>query len=196
MVEERRWGYILNAPGMASAQLNIWQRLSILTSAYLLSFAIGCAAPIVFGLTGAVDPMRLMVAPFFAMTAVPFGWFATRGTQAYVYVNIYRGELREVVPNLVGKPTVLRRMPFDHIGGVRIDHQGTGDRSVLMLREGGEWRRIAFLDGSRRQLSGLREKLAQDLFRQQLEEATKKPANDQIEPAFGRTGSVHFCRVA
>ena len=195
-VDTRRWGYVLNAPGMTYAELTIAQRLSVLLAAYLLAFAIGCATPWVFGLTSAFDPMRLAVVLFFAALALPFGWYATRGNKAYIYVNLYRSELREVVPNLIGRPTVIRRMPFSEIGGVRIDHQGEGERAVLMLWQNGEWRRIAKLDGQRRHLTTLRERLARDLFKQQLADATKVVANDAALPAGYHTGPVHKRRVA
>ena len=164
IVEERRWGYILNAPGKTYAGLNTTQRLSVLLCAYLLSFSLGIFTPIVFGLTAGADPMRLLGGVFFVAMAVPFAWYATRGNKAYIYVNLYRNEVREVVPNLIGKPTILRRLPFAEIGGVRLDHNGGGEHAVLSLRQSGEWRKIAVLDGRRRELTTLREKLAKDLF--------------------------------
>ncbi len=196
MVEERRWGYILNAPGMTYAQLNMSQRLSVLVAAYLLAFSVSCLIPILMAAPESLDPLCQAAAAFSAMLAIPFAWYATRGTKAYIYVNTYRNELREVVPNLIGKPTVLRRMPFSDIGGVRIDHQGAGEFAVLLLWQGGDWRRIAALDGRRRELTTLREKLAKDVFNRQLSEDIRNPANITDLPAVYRTASVQGRRIA
>ena len=196
LVEVRRWGYILNAPGKTYKGLNTLQRLSVLFCAYLLSFSLSFATPILLGIGHGIDPMRLAGAVFLTVLAVPFGWYATRGNKAYVYVNLFRNEVREVVPNLIGKPTILRRVPFAEIGGVRIDHSGPGDAAVLLLRRNGEWRRTAVLDGCRRELTHLREKLAQDLFRPQLAETLATPANVVEMPLRPRTASVHFRRIA
>ena len=196
MVEERRWGYVLNAPGMTYAELNLSQRLSVLVAAYLLSFGIACVIPVLMGMPSTDDILCQAAAVFFAALAMPFAWYATRGNKAYIYVNTYRNELREVVPNMIGKPTVLRRMPFSDIGGVRIDHQGAGERALLLLWQGGEWRRIAVLEGCRRELTTLREKLARDVFRTQLSDITLNPANIAELPAFFQTDSVHARRIA
>lgn len=168
-LEERQWGYILNAPGRTYAGMNLIQCLSLFVAAYLLAFPLSWMIP---QLAGFVASQSLLLgvtaAVVVALLSLPFVWFATRGTKAYVHVNLHRNEMREVVPNLIGKPTVLNSVSFKDIGGVRIDHGAAGDRAVLLLCEGGRWRRIAMLDGERHRLTRLREKLANDVLSDQM----------------------------
>ena len=196
VVEERRWGYVLNAPGKTYAGLTTMQRLSVLLAAYILSFSLSSGVPILLGFTVGVDPMRLAMTIFCFALALPFLWYASRGNKAYVYVNVYRNEVREVVPHLLGKPTVLRRMPFSDIGGVRLDHRGSGERAVLSLRKNGAWCQIAVLDGCQKQLTSLRDRMARDVFSPQLPEAAPAAANVAYLPASYRTEPVHLRGVA
>ena len=196
LVDERRWGYILNAPGMTIAQLNIWQRLSVLVATYLLSFSLACLVPMFLGMMPHFDILCVAASVLMTLLAMPFAWYATRGSKAYIYVNTYQNELREVVPNMIGKPTVLRRIPFSEIGGVRVDHGGEGQRAVLLLWQGGSWRRVAVLEGGRGDLTSLREKLAKDVFGEELQQIMASAANAGDLPAAYRTESVQNCRIA
>lgn len=195
-LDERRWGYILNAPGRSYLQMNMMQRVSVFVAAYLLSYTFSCLVAVATGLNTSVDILCVAASGLVGLLALPFIWFATRGTQAYIYINTYRNELREVVPNLIGKPTVLRRVPFRDIGGVRIDHGGAGERAVLLLRQGSQWRRVAILEGGRRGLTSLREKLAKDVFSEQLAATRDATANTSDLSLIYRTDSVQRSGIA
>lgn len=196
ILEERRWGYILNAPGKSYLQMNMMQRVSVFVAAYLLAYSLSCLVPLVTGMSMGFDILRVSAAALVGLMSLPFIWFATRGTKAYIYINTYRNELREVVPNLIGKPTVLRRVPFKDIGGVRIDHGGAGERAVLMLWQGSQWRRVAVLEGGRHGLTSLREKLAKDFFSEHLAAARQTMANASGLPLIYRTDAVQQRRIA
>ena len=196
ILEERRWGYILNAPGKSYLQMNMMQRVSVFVAAYLLAYSLSCLVPVAAGLNMHVDILCASASLLVGFLALPFIWFATRGTKAYIYINTYRNELREVVPNMIGKPTVLRRVPFKEIGGVRIDHGEAGERAVLMLWQGSQWRRVAVLEGGRHGLSSLREKLAKDFFSEHLAAARRATANESRLPLIYRTDSVQRRRIA
>ena len=158
-VETRRWGYILSAPGTRSRELRNPQRLALLAGTVLLALAVTSLGR---AFAGAFDPVMAGAALIEAALTLPLFYYASRGTRAYVYVNLYRQEIREVVPNHIGKPTVLRRLPFEAIGGVEFEEEN--DALVLRVQTEFGWRRVAQVDGCRITASRLRDTLARDIF--------------------------------
>ncbi|SFS07823.1 hypothetical protein [Yoonia litorea] len=193
-LDEQESGYILNSPGLSRGRFTATQRVWVFVAGLLLASVFVGMMPAFTGRTPVVNALHLgFIVAVFA-TALLLLWYATRGRRAYIYVDLDDDEMREVVPNIVGAPTVLKRMPFAEIDGVRLDHGAEADLAALYLRQqDGEWEALAQFEGSRHQLSFLRERLACDVFRPQTPSASRPAANDRLQSIGNRTDSVHPC---
>jgi hypothetical protein len=119
--------------------------------------------------TGALLPLRFAVSVVFFALAAMCLWYASRGTQIELQIDTALGEVREVVRNKAGKPTLVGRHGFDSFGAVHLDRQPGAARPVpghallvLRFRSGPEGLVVA--EGPESRLVGLRDRLARDLI--------------------------------
>lgn len=109
--------------------------------------------------------MKLGATVLMAGLAAFFLWYASRGTRTELQVDTSLGELREVVRNQAGKPTLVGRYGFDAIGGVHLERSagGPGD-TCLVLRHGNSGQMLQVAWGPEGQLTALRDRMGHDLM--------------------------------
>ena len=98
------------------------------------------------------------------MAAAYLLWFASRGSVAEVHVDTKDREIREVVPNRVGKPSIVGVYAFDAIGGVFLEVLENTDQLQLVLRYRDTDLHISVALGTEAQLTPLRDRVARDLL--------------------------------
>lgn len=164
-VEEFYWGYVVRDTRGAPLALVAAQ-----AAAWAGGILCAIAAPGLFVMPGAwaegPGGLRLGAAVVFAAVAAILLWFASRGAVAELQIDTRQGEVREIIRNRAGKPTVGGRHGFDSIGGVFIDR--TGDRAargraVLVIRLGNTAQVLPVATGPAAGLEPLRDRLGRDL---------------------------------
>lgn len=170
VVEETYWGYILRATARPSLTV-----LAAQGASWLLGIlALAGVGALWFGPSGAVAGELLGFRVGFSTVLTSLGifllWFASRGSLAEVQVDTARGEVREVLRNRIGRPTLLGRYGFDAFGDVRLERQagarrrGTAGHVVLVLQFRNTDHRIEIAAGSSDELGRLRDRLGVDLM--------------------------------
>ena len=162
-IAETYWGYIIQARSAPPVAVIL---LQVLAWALGLSLAVAAAGVWVLPQTAdAVEllPLRAGASLIFGAFAALLLWFASRGTEAELQVDTAQGELREIVRNRAGRPTLLGRYGFDAIGGVFIDRKA-GGRALLVLRYQNTAQILQVADGPEGALIGLRDRLGRDLM--------------------------------
>jgi hypothetical protein len=172
LIQETYWGYILRSsarPDMTvlAAQGASWL-LGILALAGVGALWFGPSAAAAAELFG----FRIGFSTLLTSLGMFLLWFASRGSLAEVQVDTARGEVREVLCNRVGRPTVLGRYGFDAFLDVRLEpvggHGSAGRRKqgdvVVVLQFRNTSHRIEVVAGSRDDLTSLQDRLAVDLM--------------------------------
>ena len=129
-LEETYWGYIVASPRGGRGGLFIAQALSVAVAAILAG---GGVALVALGDGAVGGPLRLGLAALALLMAAPFLWYGTRGDRVEIEIDISLGEVREVVRNRAGAPSLLARHSFDKVRGLDIRSSGP-DMGRLYLR--------------------------------------------------------------
>jgi len=96
-------------------------------------------------------------------------WSASRGIDPKWQIDTTRGELRKVLRNKAGRPTVLAHYGFDAIGGVVMGRATLHGRlhnghAFLVLRLGNSSRLLPLIVGPETLLAPLHDRLGRDLI--------------------------------
>lgn len=164
-VDETYWGYVVRGTEDAPLRVQIAQGMAWFTG---IGFAIATLGMWAIPLTqfqGDVLPMKLGATILLAGIATYLLWFASRGTRSELHFDTRLGEVREIVRNQAGRPTLVGRYGFDAIGGVHIDRSATQHgQACLVLRQGNTSQFIPVAWGPECQLLSLRDRLGLDLM--------------------------------
>ncbi|GGL62398.1 hypothetical protein [Wenxinia marina] len=116
-LSETYWGYIVRSTEPASPVLVLLQAAALLLGA---AFAAATAGMWLFpagtGVAG-VMTMKLGASVVTGAIAVLLLWFASRGDRAEYQIDTSLGEVREVVRNRAGRPSLTARYGFDALTG-------------------------------------------------------------------------------
>lgn len=163
-VDETYWGYIVRKTTRPTSFTIIMQALSMFLGASFAAAALGLLlAPA--SVTGSDFTMRAVAAVLFGAVSAYLLWFASRGSQSEIQVDTSLGEVREVVRNRAGRPSLIGRYGFDAIGGVfleRSSHRGGTAQLVLRYRNTSQTLPVAEADED--DLLALRDRLGRDLM--------------------------------
>jgi hypothetical protein len=157
------WGYIIKARATPPYALVAGQVMAWFVGILL---AVGGAGVWVLPMTSAaleLLPLRVAVSTIFFAFAAILMWFASRGTEAELQVDTAQGELREVVRNRAGKPTLIGRYGFDSIGGVHFE-RGTDGQCMLVVRYQNTAQVLPVAQGTEAMLAPLRDRLGRDMM--------------------------------
>ncbi len=169
-IEDHYWGYVVRSACPPSLGTVVFQGASWILGLVFIVAAVGLL----------VLPSQLAQADLLGFrlgSAVILGglgvfcmWFASRGSLAELQIDTAQGEVREVVRNRAGRPTVLGRYGFDVIGGVFLERAGPGRRSdlapghaELVLRYRNTAQVLRVVSGPEAELEALRDRLGVDL---------------------------------
>jgi len=167
-VDETYWGYIVQKGDGPATPTVILQGMSMFMGASFAAAALGLLlAPHL--ITGSTDIiMRSGASVLFGAIAAYLLWFASRGSQSEIQIDNTLGEVREVVRNRAGKPSLIGRYGFDSIGGVFLDRANAkGTRAVLMLRYRNTAQTLPVATGPESELVSLKDRLGRDLMLEQ-----------------------------
>ncbi len=168
-IDETYWGYIVRSTEPASVVLSALQ---------LVAWGVGvafCLATLGLWLmpsgvfSGAVLGMKLGASVMTAAVAAFCLWFASRGLDSEIQIDTKLGEIREVVRNRAGRPSLVGRYGFDAIGRVvietgsaRHDIRQTEGELVLCYRNTDQ--KLPVARGAAVRLGGLRDRIGRDLM--------------------------------
>ena len=163
-VEDIFWGYKIRSGNGAPFSVMFGQAVCFFLGVCLMTATFGVLVLPTLFFDGDAGIMRAGAAALMGATAFYLLWFASRGTQTEVHVDTQQNEIREVVCNRSGKPTIVATYAFEEIGGVYLDIEEAGGQTNLSLGYSDTSQTIAVATGTEAQLLPLRDRLARDLL--------------------------------
>ena len=167
-VRETHWGYVIKGTEAEHVRVRAAQAASCFMGG---AFLISAVALWIF-------PSRALAAGFelhLTLTCIflAVGYFlvryGTRGTLVEIEVDLNAKELREVVRNRAGRPSLLGKWSFDSFGGLFIDRSKlSSGEAALMLRYRGTATVVEVASGPLPRIENLRDRLGRDVFASQL----------------------------
>lgn len=165
MLNETYWGYVIRAADDTVSPLGARQAVAGLCGAVSALFALVIWAGPAAMLSVNVPEMRIALSVFFLGLALMLVRYATRGDNVELEIDTKAGELREVVRNRAGRPSLLGRWDFSEFGGVFVD-RSSGDLTDmgLMLRYRNTSTVIEVARGPLARVESLRDRIGRDLL--------------------------------
>lgn len=163
-VDDVFWGYKIRSGRGAPFSVMLGQAVSFFFGVCLLTAALGILVLPTLFFDGGLGLVRIGAIVLLGAGAAYFLWFASRGTQTEVHVDRSIEEIREVISNRAGSPTVVGVYDFNAIGGVFIEENGDHGLSQLLLRYRNTDQVVVVAEGTTAQLIPLRDQLASDLL--------------------------------
>ena len=164
-VDETYWGYVVRCTEAESVWVRAAQGAAWIAGICSCIGALGLWVVPMTQYDAGLLPMKLGASFILAGIAVYLLWYASRGTHSELQIDTSLGEVREIVRNQAGRPTLLGRHGFDSIGGVMIDRttQRKG-RASLVLRYGNTAQLMPVAWGVESDLTALRDRLGHDMM--------------------------------
>ena len=159
-IRETFWGYVIapEAPARAGV-MQVFQIACIVVAAALVG---GAVMLLFLGDHALLGSMRPFVAWIAVALALPLVWFGTRGDRVEIEIDLSLGEVREVVRNRAGGPSLVGRYGFDTLDGLDVAlRRGGGGRLNLWRR--GEKRPLELLRGPAPVLEQIARRLRRDM---------------------------------
>ena len=163
-VEDVFWGYTIRSGRGPSFGVALGQALSFFFGVCFATAALGILILPTLFFDGELGAMRVGSAALFGAVAAYLLWFASRGTKAEVQVDTSIGEIREVICNRAGTPTIVGSYGFDEIGGVFVEEDELSGQAQLILRYRTTSQSVFIAEGTEAQLRPLRDRLAHNLL--------------------------------
>ncbi len=169
VIDETYWGYIVRSTEAVPFSLWMMQFLSWGMGLGFCVVTLGLWVMPQAMFDGSVLGMKIGASVVTIALAAFCLWFASRGLDSEIQIDTKLGEIREVVRNRAGRPTLIGRYGFDAIGSVRIDvgaeRQGifqTPGQLVLYYRNAEAQLPVA--RGAVSKLGILRDRIGRDLM--------------------------------
>lgn len=174
-LEERDWGYVIRSnedPSVwaVAGQFGAWAGGIGAALAAAAQWMLPAAAQSLLpaALVGAPLP-RLALSLALLLGAAVLLWFASRGLRPEVEVDTARREVRQMVRNRAGRPTLVARHDFETIGGVVLDRgarrgEYRPSHAALVLRYRNTVQMLPVVYGRASDLVSLRDRLGRDLI--------------------------------
>jgi len=168
-LEETHWGYVLRSSERPPIVVVAGQMLAWGLGAICLMDALGLWLVPGSAIGGDALELKLGLTAVLPSATATLLSYASRGIDPEWQIGTTRGELREVLRNKAGRPTVLAHYGFDAIGGVVMDRATLRGRlpnghACLVLRLGNSSRLLPLIVGPETLLAPLRDRLGRDLI--------------------------------
>lgn len=162
-VEETHWGYIVRATETLGRGVAIAQSVSRLLGCAFLAAALGLwlLPSMLFGADAMF--MRAFATIVFVSMATLLLWYASRGGQSEIQIDLSRGEIREVIRNNTNKQILIGSYGFDSIEGVELAQGLNPTEKDLLLRYRNTGGCLVVASGREADLSLLRDRLSRDV---------------------------------
>ena len=164
LVTEVYWGYILTAKDQSRSLHDVLQAFSLFGGICLLFVAVAMWFSPGAAISGETLVFELGTSGAMAAAGGLFVHFATRGTYTELQVDVSLSEIREVIRNRRGAPTLLGRYAFGAVDSVYMDRSGAGDQARLVLRYRNSGQLIELARGQATALEALRDRLGRDIL--------------------------------
>ena len=165
VVDDAYWGYVVRCTAAESIWVQIAQGAAWFAGICFAIAAVGLWAVPMTQFAAEILPMKLGATFVLSGIAVYLLWYASRGTHSELEVDTSLGEVREIVRNQAGRPTLLGRHGFDAIGGVLIDRSTLRKgRACLVLRYGNTAQFMPVAWGFEAELKALRDRMGHDMM--------------------------------
>lgn len=163
-VAEIWWGYVVRSTEGPSPLLVLLQAVASLLGAAAAAAAVGLWA---LGSAPGLMAMKLGASVVLGSIAALLLWFASRGERAEFHVDTSLGEVREVVRNRAGRPTLLSRQGFATLTAVELVPaglwRGIGLSWLVLTTAAGD--EVTLVRGAEPDLRRLAERLSRDIER-------------------------------
>ena len=172
ILAETYWGYIIRTSQRAPMGLKLGQAVAGMAGFGCMALAGSLWIVPGASFDGEVMLMKLMGSALLLMLGALLLWFANRGTDVEWHVDTTRGEIREVLQNRAGRPSLLSSYGFDAFGGVVIDRVSLRGKlpsghACLVLRLGNSAQYLPLAMASEDILAPLRDRLGRDMIMDQ-----------------------------
>ncbi len=164
-VQETHWGYVVASTDKPRFALQVTQLAAMLSGGTFAAASLSLLLLPDFLSDGATFPLRAGAAVIFAALAAYLLWYSSRGSQVEYQIDTNQGQVREIVRNRAGRPSLMGVYGFDCIGGVYIErsNQSSGNAALcLRYRNTSQVVPVAF--GYAPDLEALKDRLGQDLM--------------------------------
>ena len=172
-VETQPWGYTVRSGNKPPLDVVVGQVLAYFLGVCFVTAGFGLLLLPGSSLGAEVGPLRIGAATLFGAGAAYLLWFSSRGGLVDIQIDVAHKEIREVILNRVGKPTVVSRYAFSDIGGVYIE-TGAGEAPAQLVL-GYRGNMILVAEGDTDDLNVLRTQLSRDLMGPMGLELVKRP---------------------
>lgn len=163
-IDETYWGYIVRSNAPVPTLTAMVQSLALVLGLFCLVATAGLWL-IEPGMADAATlGLRLGASMVLAGIGTMLLWYSARGTAPEVQFDCAMGEVREVVRNRSGRPTLVARYGFDAIGGVFIARSKTAGKAALVLRYRNTAQVMKVTVGTEAGLVTLRDRIGRDLM--------------------------------
>ncbi|NDV00833.1 hypothetical protein [Pseudoroseicyclus tamaricis] len=165
-VEEAYWGYVVRPLAPLSRLTAVMQVAATAGGVVALALTAGLWLVPLHDDSVTLLAFRLAASLVLAAAGTLLLWVGNRGTRRELQVDIAMGEVREVVRNRSGLPTLLGRHAFNAVGGVFLARgpDGRRGRASLVIRLGNSPQIVTVASGPEEALLPLRDRLGQDLM--------------------------------
>ena len=164
-IDEVYWGYVVRCTEQEPMRVKIAQSMAWFSGICFAIATLGLWAVPMTQFQDDVLAMKLGATIILAGISVYMLWFASRGTHSELQIDTSLGEVREVVRNQAGRPSLIGCYGFDSFGGVHIDRtvlrQG---HACLVIRYGNSGQFLQVAWAPEHQLLALRDRLGRDLM--------------------------------
>lgn len=162
--EDVFWGYKVRSRDTAPVSVLVVQTVCFFLGACLLTATFGVLVLPTLFFDGGVGFMRIGAAVFMGAIGFYLLWYASRGSIPEIHVDRKAREIREVVANRFGGPTLVGLYSFDEISGIYLEPDEATGQSQLLLEYNDTAQTISVAAGTEAQLLSLRDRIAQDLL--------------------------------
>lgn len=165
LLTEKYWGFTIRNTTRLTLWIGLTQFISLLVGAGFLAAALG----LWFAQAGILPQesivLRGLLSVFFVMLGAILISYANRGTASELQFDQNLGEVREVVHNRAGKPTLVSNCGFDALNGLAVDRRkGRADRVDLILRHQSVGSDMLVASGTEAQIGVLFGRLERELL--------------------------------
>lgn len=168
VVEDTYWGYIVRSSARTPVIAQVLQGFAFLIGVAMVIATLGLWLLPDSLINGPIIGMKFGASLLTMISGGFFLWYASRGTMSEIHVDTRLAEVREVVTNRAGRPTLLGRHGFDIVSEVAIDLEGDAEaprrRGALVIRSEEASALVQVATGSFDALDRLRQRLGRDLM--------------------------------
>ncbi|MCR9077168.1 MAG: hypothetical protein NXI07_14100, partial [bacterium] len=168
VVEDTYWGYIVRSTARTPVLVHLMQGFAFVIGVAMVIATLGLWLMPDSLIHGPIIGMKFGASTLTTIAGGFLLWFASRGTATEIHVDTRLAEVREVVTNRAGRPTLLSRHGFDIVAEVAIDAEGEAEtprrRGELVIRSEEASALVKVASGSIDALDRLRQRLRRDLM--------------------------------